>query len=161
MKNRPVIKVVTLCRKGFPAPLQTNLKKAAEKTLRMIPYNVVKKQTGKISIGFITIVVVGPKTIQKLNATYRKKNKPTDVLSFSRMNSGLPDFSFEEPDLGEVLICWDIAKKQAIEYKTTIKEELERLTVHGVLHLFGYDHETGPSEEKKMFTLQDKILKTL
>jgi probable rRNA maturation factor len=77
------------------------------------------------------------------------------------MNSGLPDFSFEEPDLGEVLICWDIAKKQAIEYKTTIKEELERLTVHGVLHLFGYDHEIGPSEEKKMFTLQDKILKTL
>jgi probable rRNA maturation factor len=107
------------------------------------------------------VVVVGPKTIQKLNATYRKKDKPTDVLSFSRMNSGLPNFYVEESDLGEVLICWDIAKKQAREYKSSIQEELERLTVHGVLHLFGYDHEISPAEEKRMFNLQEQILKVL
>lgn len=161
MKKRPSIKVVTLCRKGFPERLQKSLKKAAEKTLQMIPFEVMKKQTRGISRGLITVVVVGPKTIQKLNATYRKKDKPTDVLSFSRMNSGLPNFYVEESDLGEVLICWDIAKKQAREYKSSIQEELERLTVHGVLHLFGYDHEISPAEEKRMFNLQEQILKVL
>ncbi|MBM4304089.1 MAG: rRNA maturation RNase YbeY, partial [Deltaproteobacteria bacterium] len=59
------------------------------------------------------------------------------------------------------LICWNIAKKQARKYDTPLKEELARLTVHGVLHLFGYDHERSPSDEKKMFQLQDKILKKL
>ncbi len=73
-----------------------------------------------------------------------------------------PDFfPVVKSDLGDVLICWQVAKKQAREDKVTIREELSRLTIHGVLHLFGYDHEISEEEEKKMFRLQDKILKKL
>jgi probable rRNA maturation factor len=110
--------------------------------------------------GVINIALVGPKTIQNLNSKYRNKSKPTDVLSFSRMETVTSPFPADS-DLGDVLICWDVAKKQALEYKVSTQEELARLTVHGVLHLFGYDHERSRLEEKKMFRLQDKILKQL
>jgi len=94
-----------------------------------------------------------------LNNKYRKKNYPTDVLSFSIFESEGP--RIPSLDLGDILICLPVAKKQAREYQESLRHELERLTVHGVLHLFGYDHEKSKKEEKQMFSLQNKILRSL
>jgi len=94
-----------------------------------------------------------------MNKEFRNKDYPTDVLSFSRLGTTIPLLPLF--DIGDLLICLPVAKKQAIEYQETLKEELERLTVHGVLHLFGFDHEISKKEEKKMFRLQNKILKSL
>ena len=63
--------------------------------------------------------------------------------------------------ISQPLICLPVAKKQATEYQGSLKEELERLTVHGLLHLHGYDHELDKTEAKKMFRLQEKILNSL
>lgn len=147
--------------RGFSPQLKTQMKKAALKTLDSIPKRILLKKIKQISEGNITIAVVSSKKIQNLNFKYRKKNKPTDVLSFSRMETSTDFFPVVKSDLGDVLICWQVAKKQAREDKVTIREELSRLTIHGVLHLFGYDHEISEEEEKKMFRLQDKILKKL
>jgi len=155
------INITVLSPQGFSPRLKTQLKKAALKTLVSIPKRVLLKKIKRVSEGNITIAVVSSKKIQNLNFKYRKKNKPTDVLSFSRMETSPDFFPTVKSDLGDVLICWQVAKKQAREDKVTIREELSRLTIHGVLHLFGYDHEISEKEEKKMFRLQNKILKKL
>jgi len=94
-----------------------------------------------------------------LNRQYRQKDKPTDVLSFSRVEFRPPGVPLI--DLGDVLICRSVAVRQAKENGLSLKEELVRLTVHGVLHLFGYDHERSSADEKKMFRLQDRIVYSL
>ena len=158
MKNPGPIRILIHCRQNVSQSFRNTLKKSAILTVESIPHKVFSSMTRGVSTGVISIALVGPKEIQKLNLQYRRKNKPTDVLSFSRMEKGSIQLPTPETDLGDVLICWEIAKTQAREYGASLKEELARLTVHGVLHLFGYDHEISPKEEKRMFTLQDKIL---
>ncbi len=97
--------------------------------------------------------------MRKLNRRYRKKDRPTDVLSFSELE-GQPIPSVHSR-IGEVLLCWSVAQRQANESKTTARNEVEMLVVHGVLHLFGYDHEKDKRQAKSMFSLQNKILKSI
>jgi len=78
-----------------------------------------------------TVVLCSDHTIRRLNRDYRRKDKPTDVLSFP----------FGDPDLlGEIYISLQRAKVQARMYGLTYDEELKRLLIHGLLHLIGYDH---------------------
>ena len=97
----------------------------------------------------ISIALVGEKEIKNLNRLYRKKNKITDVLSFGVANDYI---------LGEVLICADQARRQAKIKKQTYRAELQLLTVHGILHLLGYDHEKSSKEQVRQETMEKKIL---
>lgn len=114
----------------------------------------------------IDLVIVGEKRIKELNWTWRKKNKVTDVLSFEsgQLKKGRKDFIVPKGDsihLGQVFICYQVAAKQAKEYGFTVKEELARLLVHGILHLAGYDHEKNIKEEKKMSGLEKIIMEKI
>ncbi|MFA6307817.1 MAG: rRNA maturation RNase YbeY [Patescibacteria group bacterium] len=100
----------------------------------------------------ISIALVSDQQIKELNRVYRKKNKITDVLSFN-MDSAYV--------LGEVLICPSQARRQAKEKSHTYKAELQLLTIHGILHLLGYDHEKSITEEKKQQNAEQKILAQL
>jgi probable rRNA maturation factor len=97
----------------------------------------------------ISIALIDESEIQKLNKVYRKKNKVTDVLSFILDSDQV---------LGEVLICLSQARRQAKERNDTYKAELQLLTVHGILHLLGYDHEINNKEAKKQELAEQKIL---
>lgn len=99
----------------------------------------------------ITVGVVGDRTMERLNSMYRGKQKTTDVLSFQYTKTKT---SLE----GDIIICLPQARRQARAIGNTINEELSFLFVHGLLHLFGYDHEKSKSEERRMFALQDRIL---
>lgn len=111
----------------------------------------------KISCGMVQLVLVDDKTIRTINRDYRAKNKPTDVVSLSYFE----DYAFPGADdlVGEIFISVDTAKRQAKEHKMTLTQELQLLFVHGLLHIFGYDHE-GEKERKIMFEFQDEILRT-
>lgn len=100
----------------------------------------------------IHLVFVEKEHIQQLNAQYRQKNRPTDILSFSGAS---------EEELGELVLCGEILSLQAREHDMTLKQELGYMLIHGVLHLLGYDHETSTLEAKKMFDLQDEIFAML
>lgn len=95
--------------------------------------------------------------IQELNKVFRKKNKPTDVLSFE------PDPSLRlagdegKAFLGDIVIASAYAKREAARRGMTHREELLRLIAHGVLHLSGYDHATE-KEENRMFALQERVV---
>lgn len=104
--------------------------------------------------GFIRLVLVNDKMIKDLNREYRLINKPTDVLSFSYFR----EKKFPEADtVGEIIISLETAKKQAKQHKKSLSQEVEFLFVHGLLHIFGFDHEIE-NEKKIMFALQNKIL---
>lgn len=85
--------------------------------------------------GTVNMVFVGDRRIQSLNKKYRKLNRPTDVLSF---NLERPDE--RENVFGELYISCQMAKRQASEQRVTLVDEYLRLSCHGLLHLFGYDH---------------------
>ncbi|WP_162163876.1 rRNA maturation RNase YbeY [Acholeplasma hippikon] len=96
------------------------------------------------------VIFVSPDTIQEINRTYRDKDKVTDVISFP--NDDEMDDSF-----GDIFICLDRAREQASEYGHSFEREVGFLSVHGYLHLIGYDHQTK-EEEIEMFTKQEEIL---
>ncbi|MBT4210217.1 MAG: rRNA maturation RNase YbeY [Candidatus Komeilibacteria bacterium] len=100
----------------------------------------------------ISIALVDAKEITNLNQVYRQKNKVTDVLSFVLDDDYI---------LGEVLICLSQARRQAKEKNNTYKAELQLLTVHGILHLLGYDHEINNKEAKKQERVEQEILSKL
>ncbi|MBU1164985.1 rRNA maturation RNase YbeY [Patescibacteria group bacterium] len=105
----------------------------------------------KISLGLVTNA-----EIKKNNRIYRKKNKVTDVLSFSEKDQKFC-FPTEKNYLGEILICYSQAVLQAKKYNKTVKEELSLLFVHGLLHLLGYDHQKQ-KDHAKMKKLEQDIL---
>lgn len=102
------------------------------------------------------VIIVDNEMIHALNRDYRHIDRPTDVISFA-----LEDYKdIEYADkrlLGDIYISLDKAKSQAIEYGHSFLRELSFLTIHGLLHLLGYDH-MKPEEEKIMFDKQEEIL---
>lgn len=97
----------------------------------------------------INYILVDNPTIQTYNASYRKKDQATDVLSFDNMDS--------EEELGDIFISIDKAFEQAKTYKHSFERELAFLSLHGLLHCLGYDH-IEKEDEKIMFALQDEII---
>lgn len=121
--------------------------------------NVVIKKTlelEKVENAIFDIIFVDEKKIQKINKEYRNIDKVTDVISFAFEDNEAsinPDLRV----LGEIYICVPKMREQAKEYGHSEKRELSFLTVHGLLHLLGYDHLTK-EEEEKMFSRQELIL---
>ncbi|MCE4956148.1 rRNA maturation RNase YbeY [Macrococcoides caseolyticum] len=107
----------------------------------------------------VAVSFVDEEEIQQINKTYRNKDSVTDVISFA-LEEG-EDEDFEMPDaprvLGDIIICVKRAIEQAEEYGHSFERELGFLSVHGLLHLLGYDH-MNEADEKKMFGRQDEIL---
>lgn len=100
----------------------------------------------------ITLVFLNKNEASKINFEFRGKKYATDVLSFSSM---------EPSSLGELLVCPEVLKKQAIEHDLSYQLELGYMVLHGVLHLKGYDHEKSKKEEKRMFDIQDSVFDKL
>jgi probable rRNA maturation factor len=95
----------------------------------------------------LSLTLAGDAEIRRLNRDYRGKDRPTDVLSFS-LSEG--EFGEVSRSLGDVVISLETAARQASENGLTLAEEVERLLVHGILHLAGFDHEVSPREERRM-----------
>jgi rRNA maturation RNase YbeY len=113
-----------------------------------------KRETGKPWAAEVQLV--GKAVMTRMNATYRKKKYPTDVLSFS---APLP--FIKQGMLGELIVCLPVLKAQAKEIKSSPQCELDVLLVHGVLHLLGFDHEKGPKEATKMARWETRLLDLL
>ena len=105
----------------------------------------------------LSLIIVGPKTIKRINKDYRNIDKVTDVISFALLDSGEEIMYEKQIELGDIFINRNRVLSQAKEYKHSVKREFVFLFVHGLLHLLGYDH-MNPKDEKKMFDLQKKII---
>ncbi len=107
----------------------------------------------------LVIKAVDEATIAQLNQQWMEKEGPTDVLAFP-MDELRPGEVGEEPEegvLGDLVLAPTVAERQGAEAGHGTLAEIELLTVHGILHLLGYDH-AEPEEHRVMFGLQDELL---
>jgi probable rRNA maturation factor len=104
----------------------------------------------------VSLLLVDEQTIAGLNAEHLGKQGPTDVLAFPIDEPGEtpPDMPAV---LGDVVLCPSVAHAQAPRFGRTPHQELQLLTVHGLLHLLGMDH-ADPDQEREMFGLTDELL---
>lgn len=104
----------------------------------------------------VSLLVTDSRRVRRLNRRFRGDDRATDVLAFNTDFPGLsrPDGAFE---LGEIVIALPVAARGARERSRTLREELALLTVHGVLHLLGHDHETN-SDDSRMRELERSAL---
>ena len=113
----------------------------------------------------VSLVFTDSETVQRLNQDYRGVDEPTDVLAFYMIPLGEADSSFALPPdgitrLGEVIISYPQAVKQATEQGHSIEKELALLIIHGILHLLGYDHEE-PDDEAEMRARERELLEKI
>jgi len=90
----------------------------------------------------LTIRVVDPDESQQLNSQYRGKDRPTNVLSFAYGDELLPEEADTARLLGDLVICAELVQQEAEVKQCLVFDHWAHLTIHGVLHLMGYDHET-------------------
>jgi probable rRNA maturation factor len=100
--------------------------------------------------------VVGPTESRRLNARYRGRDKPTNVLSFPAAE--LP--AGPERPLGDLVICPDVLRAEAREQHKSLRAHWAHLVVHGALHLVGYDHE-DPADASRMERREVSVLRRL
>ena len=109
--------------------------KALEPIIRNL-LGAVGEAEASLSVSFVR----DPK-IRELNREFRGKDKPTDVLSFPLYEPGEVADAETERLLGDIVISVDTALRQAADYDATLDREVQRLLIHGILHLLGHDHE--------------------
>lgn len=117
---------------SFPTEIEENVRAAAEKVGEL--YGV---ENGEVSV-----TLTNNDYIHQLNRKYRQIDRPTDVLSFALNESEEPDIE-NGPDinvLGDIILSVERAEEQAADYGHSLRREIAFLTVHGMLHLLGYDH---------------------
>lgn len=107
----------------------------------------------------LTVRLVDSDTIAVLNRQWMGKDGPTDVLSFpmDELTPGSADAEAPEGYLGDIALCPQVAEQQAPAAGHSTSDEIDLLTVHGILHLLGYDH-AEPDEHREMFGLQGRLL---
>jgi len=107
------------------------------------------------------VSVVSPAESRRLNAQYRGRDKPTNVLSFPVAGSPVAAAPDGEPrPLGDLVICPQVLRAEAREQKKTLRSHWAHLVVHGSLHLIGYDHE-GDSDANRMERREISVLRRL
>ena len=143
MTRRPVRSIEIVLEepewKKISAPVRARMERAALLAL--------EREKAK---GLLTILLSSDARLKELNALFRGKNKPTNVLSF-------PADKNPEGYLGDVAIAYGVVKREADESGKRFADHLAHLAVHGALHLLGHDHEK-PKEAARMEGLEREIL---
>jgi probable rRNA maturation factor len=111
--------------------------------------------------GEVAIAIVSDARMRALNRQFRRRDKPTDVLSFAAVDPGTsnlePRTSNLEPRfLGDIVIADGVARRQARQAGHSLTVELKVLALHGLLHLLGYDHH-DPADEGRMARLERRL----
>jgi probable rRNA maturation factor len=103
----------------------------------------------------VSVLLIGDEAMRTLNRRYRGKDRTTDVLSFPLREGNFSDVQHHL--LGDIVISVPAAARQARAAGETLLEEIDRLLVHGFLHLLGYDHERGGAEARRMEAREGRL----
>jgi len=119
-----------------------DLRRFAERALALCLGLPTKRRTDLNKVPEISVLLVSDRRIASLNRQFLGESNPTDVITFQH---------------GEIFISAETARRQARQFRTTLKDELRLYLVHGLLHLHGFDHRTKASA-KRMQRTQEKIV---
>ncbi len=159
-----MVEVSILFAEGFEGSLDESwLRGIVEATLLAEGVTDSAEAAAEASAAEVSLVIAGQDEVHRLNREYLGEDRPTDVLSFPMLPPhGADDPGFVTPPdglrhLGEVIVSYPQAVAQAQEHGHAVTREVAFLTIHGVLHLLGYDH-AEPAEEKAMHSREAAIL---
>jgi probable rRNA maturation factor len=133
---------ITVQSERWPADIHSVIIKAAQTALR---------EAGYMKHAELSIVLADDAFIQDLNKTWRNQDKPTNVLSFPQDS---------EEMLGDVIMAFETLEREAHEQGKSFNDHVKHMTIHGILHLLGFDHETE-REAEEMESLEIRALATL
>lgn len=125
-----------------------------ENFLKKVAKTVLRKE-GKKNF-YLSIALIGALRMKRLNKKCLKRNYATDILAFPETEKH-PKIN----NLGEIIICLQIVKKNAKKFGSTFKKELSKVLIHGILHLLGYDHKKSFKEAEKMEGKENHYLKKM
>ena len=108
--------------------------------------------------GELSILFTDDNRIAQLNAHHLGRKGPTNVLAFPMAGGPMPDF--DSGMLGDVVVSVDTALRESMQLKEPVEHTIDRLLIHGILHLLGYEHEKSAAEAKRM-EKEEKRLVTL
>ena len=145
--------------------IQNRVKKIKVNNLKlhkMIHTMLTVLNYGSFDIGILLTTNV---TIRKFNRNFRKKDQPTDILSFpfhSDLKPGkrIKVMRSEDKNLGDIIISLEYVKEKALEWNRTLDEHLKVLLAHGIAHLLNYDHQSN-QDFKVMSKIEKKLLRAL
>ena len=140
-----------LIKKRKPGVKTKTVKNLLKKILNDLASEPIPEMVNEVSIVF-----TDDREIHDLNRSYRGKDKPTDVLSFSQLENS--DEIAPSSSLGDIVISLDTTLRQAKEYRVTPDTELLRLLIHGLLHLLGYDHEKVSAKVAQAMRRKEEVL---
>ncbi|HEY3320315.1 MAG TPA: rRNA maturation RNase YbeY [Planctomycetota bacterium] len=152
--QKPQISVSITRAAGAPVnPTRGELEKLFARTWALVPKKKRPETQGSTRL-LVDVHLQGDEEMARLNWAHMKHRGPTDVLAFN-----LDEFDPERKgfSLGEIVIGFETAKREATERKLPVTEELSRYCVHGFLHLLGYEDDTA-AQQRTMFEVQEKAL---
>jgi probable rRNA maturation factor len=122
----------------------------------------VLDQMGVAPLAELSVMLVDATAMERLHVQYMGEEGPTDVLAFPQDDlsaAGAREDPRDEPEalLGDVVLCPQVAERQAAQAGHRTEDELHLLCTHGILHLLGYDH-GDPAQEREMFGVQARLL---
>lgn len=126
----------------------------SENFIEKIVTQTLTNQKIDLDVHDLSVVIDTDEVLKDLNQQYRDIDSPTDVLSFT---SNDIDPETNHTNLGDIVISFPRAECQAAEANHSIEKEIQLLTIHGVLHLLGYDHSTD-EEKASMWQIQDELM---
>ena len=152
MRKTPITNFELLIRKKCNIKSRQWWLKYLKKLQGLLIKNLPKQRIKLAKNSTLTLLITNNYEIKELNLRHRKINKPTDVLSFHLSKKE----QIKNKYLGDIVISYEKAKKQASEKHFPVEGELLMLLIHGYLHLLGYNHKLK-KDAKQMFALQNKI----
>lgn len=123
------------------------------KKVSNIAKKVIEKELADTEIGSLNILLTDDAEITSINKQFRNKEESTDILSFG--------YGLEEEPIGDIVISLERISEQSQEFGNSFEEELLYITIHGVLHVLGYNHEGDDTEDEEIFLLQKKYFREL
>ncbi|ETZ18102.1 putative metal-binding protein [Borrelia duttonii CR2A] len=104
----------------------------------------------------LSVILCNNEYIQKLNGEFRQKPEPTDVLSFNYFEGSK---QINHKIQGDIIISLEYLEFSSLEFNVEMYEELQRNTIHGILHLIGYTHDTNDFQNETMLIIQEQVLR--
>ena len=148
-------------------PIEVTVEAKAWQTTVTDPIGLVRRAAAKalqeaapphLRHARISVLLTDDAQIQVLNREWRGKDNPTDVLSFPAYDPSIPLPPGMEPELGDVAVAIETVTRDAAADGRPVDDHLSHMIVHGVLHLLGFDHETGEEDAVLMESTEARIL---
>lgn len=138
-----------------------SIRAIVRKTLALVSDEIAVKHVSELHV-----MIINDAKMREINFEFRKKNKPTDVLSFPQytpkeIRGDVKTSSSAGSYLGDLVISSETTIRQAKRFAVPLRAELTRLIVHGILHLIGYDHEDVPAREAQAMRRREQALRDL